>query len=80
VKEKYERELQELKERLFIEQEEGKEKLRMEEGSKANVRYQEMERQFSADREKMREEYNRQVAELEARVRKEIEEFITKNK
>ncbi len=65
---------------MFIEQEEGKEKLRMEEGSKANVRYQEMERQFSADREKMREEYNRQVAELEARVRKEIEEFITKNK
>lgn len=32
------------------------------------------------DREKMREEYNRQVAELEARVRKEVDQFITKNK
>jgi hypothetical protein len=39
-----------------------------------------MERQFSGDRERMREEYNRQVGELEGRVRKEIEEFISKNR
>lgn len=39
-----------------------------------------MEKQFSIDREKMREDYNRQVHELEAKIRQQISEFITRNK
>jgi hypothetical protein len=36
------------------------------------VRYQEMERQFNSDRERMREEYNKQVSELEVKIRREV--------
>lgn len=39
-----------------------------------------MERQFNVDREKMRDEYNKQVQELEKKIRVEIEEFILRNK